>query len=152
MNLSFIKTSEKRRIINQLNEQFGITELPYLLIESGKEKIRGFTGHLSKDEIIWLGKIANIEGIGLYLIKKEDDLFRLSLDATHLLGSQITKNIIDITGEQLEQWIRGRDLGIKAQKGLFVVRYAGDFLGSGKSTSEKILNHIPKERRIKKPL
>jgi len=150
MNAQFIKTPEKRRIIEQLNEQFGIQELPFLLIESGKEKIRGFSGHLSKDEIIELGKILNIEVIGLYILKKEDNLFRLSLDATHLLKKQITKNIIEINDAQLQEWIRGHDLDTKMQKGIVVIKNHDDFFGCGRSSGDKIFNHIPRERRIKK--
>lgn len=150
MKMQFIKSSEKKEIISQLNNQFGITDLPFLLIESGKEKIRGFSGHLSKDEIIELGKILNIEVIGLYLIKKEENIFRLSLDATHLLKEQIIKNIIEIDDSQLKEWIRGQDLDIKTQKGIVIIKHASDFIGCGKSSGDKIFNYIPKERRIKK--
>jgi len=95
MNIHFIKTPEKREIIAQLNKQYGITELPYLLIETGKEKVRGFSGSLSKDEIQNLGQLARIELIGSYLIRRENDM-RLSFDALHLLKEQITTGIIDI--------------------------------------------------------
>ena len=58
---TFIKSSEKNRIIEELNEQFGITNIPYLLIESGKEKIRAFSGSLSKEEIIKAGELAKVD-------------------------------------------------------------------------------------------
>ena len=149
MNIYFIKSSEKKEIIEELKEQFGIEELPFLLIESGKEKIRGFTGSLSKEEIVELGKIAWIEGVGIYLFKREEAL-RIGFDATQILGNQITKNIIDITEEQARFWLRGRDIEMQTPRGIVVVRYQGDFFGCGKSTGEKITNHVPKERRLKK--
>jgi NOL1/NOP2/fmu family ribosome biogenesis protein len=149
MNLRFIKSSEKKDILAQLQKQFGISELRFLLLESGKEKIRGFSGSLSKDEIFELGKIANIENIGIYLLRKEDTL-RLSFDATQLLASQISKNIIDISEEQAREWLRGHDLNIQAAHGTIVIRYGTDFLGCGKSTGLRIANHVPKERRLKK--
>ncbi len=149
MNIHFIKSSEKKEIVEELSESFGITELPFLLIESGKEKIRGFTGSLSKDEILQLGQIAYIEGIGLYLIRKEESL-RLGFDATQLLSGQITKNIIDIDEKQAHEWLKGQDIEIQAPRGTVVVRCGKDFLGCGKSTSERIINHVPKERRLKK--
>ena len=148
MKIHYIKSSEKKRITAQLNEQFGITKLPYLLIESGKEKYRAFTGHLSKEEINELNSILNIELIGLYLIKKEHD-FRLSFDASHLLKNQISKNILKINKEQFEQWIRGYDLQIKKPRATYIIEYDGEFVGSGKSNEEKILNHVPKDRRLK---
>jgi len=151
MNIHFIKTPEKREIIAQLNKQYGITELPYLLIETGKEKVRGFSGSLSKDEIQNLGQLARIELIGSYLIRRENDM-RLSFDALHLLKEQITTGIIDIDEKEYEEWIRGYDLNKKADNGTFAIRFNDDFVGCGKSTGEKILNHVPKERRLKSKL
>ena len=152
MEHKFIKTPEKRRMIEELNAKFGISELPYLLIESGKEKIRAFSGSLSKDEIIELAGLTKIEGVGIYFMKKENDGLRLSFEAAQLLRSQITKSILDIDDKQLELWIRGHDLEIKTPQGVYAIRYKGDFLGCGKSNGEKIFNYVPKERRIKKPL
>ncbi len=150
MNIRFIKTSEKRKIIEKLNEQFGISELPYLLIQSGKEKIRAFSGHLSKEEILKIAEIANIEVLGFYLLKEENSELRLSLDATNLLKEQITKNIVALTDQQFQQWLRGYDLEIEAQKGVVVLRYEQDFLGCGKSSGSIIYNYVPKDRRLKK--
>ena len=44
-----LTSSDKKKILEQLNNQFGITELPYLLIQFGQEKIRVYSGILSKD-------------------------------------------------------------------------------------------------------
>ena len=146
----FIRSSEKKRIIEQLKEQFGIEKIPYLLIRSGKEKIRAFSGHLSKEEIKTLSQITNIESIGLYLIKqeKEQDL-RLSIDATNLLKSQITKNILEVNNEQLLDWIRGKDLQIITTQNTKIIKHNQDFIGCGKSNGIKIFNYIPKGRRLK---
>jgi len=151
MNVRFIKTPEKREIVEKLNEQFGIEDIPYLLVESGKEKIRAFSGSLSKDEISALGKVAQIESIGLYLIRKDHDL-RLSFDGLHILKDGITKGIIDINDQQYEMWIRGYDLPFNGEKGIYVVRYKTDLLGCAKSTGELLINHVPKERRLRTQL
>ena len=148
MNIRFIKSNEKKEIVKALNEQFGISELHYLLLEVGKEKMRAFSGSLSKDEIFSLSKIANIEIIGTYLLKKEHD-FRLSFDACNILKKQITKNILKISEEQFQKWIRGHDLDIETQQGTYVIEYNGDFIGCGKSNGEKIFNYVPKDRRLK---
>ena len=149
MNIHFIKTPEKREIISELNEQFGITELPYLLIQAGKDKIGGFSGHLSKDETMEISQIANIEIIGLYLLKKEDN-FRLSMDAASILKKQINKNIIEIDNEQIKDWMRGHDLDIKTQRGVIIIKNNEDFIGCGKSNGEKVFNYVPKDRRLRK--
>ncbi|MEK6893552.1 MAG: hypothetical protein AABX07_05090 [Nanoarchaeota archaeon] len=149
MNCRFIKTPEKRKIIAELNAQFGIEELPYLLLETGKEKLRAFSGNLSKEEILSLAEVANIEIIGAYLLKKEHD-FRLSFDAAHLLKNKISKNILEINEEQAREWMRGNDLQIKAEKGTFVIKCKEDFLGCGKSNEEVLFNYVPKDRRRRK--
>lgn len=151
MNIHFIKSNEKRQIVEQLNKQFGIEDLPYLLIESGKERIRAFSGSLSKEEIKEISRIANIEVLGLYMIRKEHDL-RLSFDSTQLLQKQVKKNIAEINKEEYELWIRGYDLEIEKPKGTYVIRFNGDFIGCAKSDGKKLINHVPKERRLKIPL
>ena len=147
--ISFIRSPEKNRITDDLEKQFGINKLPYLLFRVGREKIRGYSGHLSKEEIAKLARIARVEIIGIYLIKKEQD-FRLSLDAIHLLKDQVSKSIIDLNDEQFHKWIRGHDLEVKdAQLGTIVIRYNGDFVGCGKSNGQKIFNYVPKDRRLR---
>ena len=149
MTIQFVKSSEKKKIIQQLQEQFGIEDLSYLLVQTGQDKIRAFSGSLSKDEIQKLGEITNIEVIGLYVIKKEHDL-RLSFDATHILKNQINKNIIKIDDEQFKAWIRGHDLDIKEPQGTYIIQYKEDFIGCGRSNGEVLFNYVPKERRIRK--
>jgi len=149
MKSEFIKTPEKRRIIEELKEQFGIEDLPYLLIQTGKEKIRAFSGSLSKEDIVSLGKIANVEIVGLYIASSRDSEIRLSMDGLHLLKEQISKKILEINDEQLQLWLRGSDLPIQAEKGTLAIKYKGDFIGCGKSNGQTIFNYVPKERRLK---
>jgi NOL1/NOP2/fmu family ribosome biogenesis protein len=149
MIINFIKTPRRRKIIEKLNEQFGIEELPYLLIESGKEKIRAFSGHLSKEEIAKISDITHVEIVGMYLLKEENSEYRLSLDASLALSNQIKKNIIEISEEQYELWIRGNDLDIQNKRGVYIIKFKGDFIGCGKSNEQKIFNYVPKDRRLK---
>jgi NOL1/NOP2/fmu family ribosome biogenesis protein len=147
MKLKFIKSSEKRKLLTELETHFGITKLPYLLIEAGKEKIRAFSGHLSKEEISQLNSTINLEFIGLYLIKKETPI-RISFDAPHLLNPK--KNILSVDSEQAKLWLQGSDLEIKKPRGTYIISHNDNLIGLGKSNSEKILNHVPKDRRLKR--
>lgn len=150
MRTRFIRSSEKKRIEEELKKEFGIDKLPYLLLETGKEKIRGFSGSLSKEEIARLVNIANVELLGLYLIKREHDL-RLSMDAVTLLRDKIKKNVIELTDSQFYNWIRGRDLEIEAEQGkTYVIKYKSYFFGCGKSNGKILFNYLPKDRRIRK--
>ncbi len=152
MNIEFINSKEKKRILEKLNDEFGINELPYLLIETGKEKIRGFSGTMTRDEIKLLGELARIEIIGAYLFKEENGALRLSLDGIHILGKQIGKSIIEISEKELDKWIRGENLEIEhnEEQGMYIVKNNNDFLGCGKWNGKVLINFVPKERRIRK--
>lgn len=147
--MQIIRSSEKKKILEQLEKQYSIIKLPYLLLRFGKEKIRAYSGNLSSEELNILDKNLRIEAAGLYFAKQHEDGIRLSLDSLHLLKEQITKNILEINDEQAEQWFRGEDLLIKADKSFKVLENRDDFIGCGKSTGEKITNFMPKERRVK---
>jgi NOL1/NOP2/fmu family ribosome biogenesis protein len=152
MNIRFIKSSEKRDILEELEDIYGIKELNYLLIETGKEKIRAYSGSLSKDEIMELSKLVNIEIIGMYLINKKDSLPRISFDASSLLRNQIVKNVVIINKDQYEKWIRGYDLEISCSPGISILKFDNEVVGIGKSNNIKIFNYVPKERKIKTPI
>ncbi|MFH1308200.1 MAG: hypothetical protein ABIH72_05085 [archaeon] len=152
MNIEFIKRVEKDEILAELSENFGITSLPYLLIKTGKEKVRAYSGSLSKEEILKLGASINIEILGIYLFKRENDGLRLSFDGTSLLKDQITKSIIELNQEQAHDWLRGRDIYLKTEKqGKVILKYKDNLLGMGKLSQGRITNFVPKERRIKTP-
>ena len=147
--MRFLKSSEKKKLIKELEENFGILKLDYLLIETGKQKIRGFSGTMTKEEIKELSEIANVEIIGIYLFRREGNL-RLSLDGTHLLKKQMTKNIIEISDKEIELWLHGKNLEIVKDRGVYAIRYKDDFIGCGISDGKKIINYVPKERRIRR--
>ncbi|MFA5258798.1 MAG: hypothetical protein WC979_06280 [Candidatus Pacearchaeota archaeon] len=144
-----LTSTDKKKIIEQLNNQFGITKLPYLLIQFGQEKIRAYSGILSKEELCYLDREIRIENIGLYFAKYESDEIRLTLDGIQLLKNQITKNILELNDSQANEWFKGIDLEIKADYGWKVLKHDNELIGCGKSTGEKITNFMPKERRIK---
>lgn len=150
--MKFIKSSEKKKILTGLEETYGIAELNYLLIEAGKQRLRGFSGHLSKEEIVQLADLANVEVIGMYLISRKDEDLRLNFDAGPLFRNQINKRIVQINKDQLELWIRGHDLEIPAPRGIAVIKFEDYLVGIGKSNGEKIFNYVPKERKLKTPL
>ena len=143
-----LQSSQKKKILNQLNNQYGITNLPYLLLQFGKEKIRLYSGNLSKEELLTLDKNLRIENIGLYFAKQQEEI-RLTLDGLQLLKNQITKNILEINNKHTEQWLKGNDLDIQTLPTFKILKNNNEFIGCGKSTGQKITNFVPKERRIK---
>ncbi len=147
--MKLLSKSEKNKIIERL-KRFGITDLNHLLIETGKSKIRGYTGSLSREELSLLDANINIDNIGLYLFKLSPDI-RLTIDACHMFQEQITKNIIEVTEKQKNKWLNGKNLEVKDEekRGFVILRYKDDLLGCGKLSNGRITNFVPKERRIK---
>jgi NOL1/NOP2/fmu family ribosome biogenesis protein len=150
--LKFLNKTEKAKLVGQLNQQFGIKEIPWEIAKLGKERIILFSGKVSEKEIQILDRFARIEGIGVYFAKndeKTNDL-RLSIEGVQLLKNQITKNIFELDEKQAEEWMMGQDLNITTgKKGFYVIKFKDDFLGTGKISENKISNFIPKSRRLK---
>jgi len=147
--MQIIRATEKKKILQQLNEQFGISKIPYLLLRFGKEKIRAFSGSLSSEELNVLDKNLRIENTGLYLLKEQRDGLRLTLDSLSLFKDQINKGILELTNKEAKDWFKGHDLLIKEERGFKILRNNNEMIGCGKSTGEKITNFVPKERRIR---
>jgi len=157
--LQFIFKSDKEKIIEKL-EYYGIKKLPFLLVRSGKEKIRAYSGSLSKEELIDLQEKIGVELIGMYLLHhyEGDENLRLSFDAISALKDQITKNILDINDSQAEEFLKGKDIILKEEdkekfknetRGFKIIRHRSEFIGTGKLTSDIISNYMPKERRLR---
>lgn len=102
-----------------------------------------------------------INRIGCYFAKKEDGLLRLSIEGSQIIGPSAKKNVVEIKPENKESWLMGEPIEIdedlaeqikekvQLDKNRFVIIKCGsDFLGCGKVTREKILNFVPKERRV----
>ncbi len=148
MNVRFLNPGERKKLLIELRERFGIENLPYLFLETGKQKIRAFSGSLSKEELVTLGAVTRIEIIGVYFARRDLGL-RLSFDATQLLQKEIKERIIELTDADLELWMRGQQLETELEEGVYVVRHAPDFLGCAYSSGKKLFNYVPKERQIR---
>lgn len=157
MKPEFIFGNEKAEILAKL-KKFGIEKIPFLLIKSGSERIRAYSGSMNIQELAKLSENVFVEIIGIYFARYDGEDLRLSVDALHLFKEQITKNIIDITDKQTDDYLKGKDIDIDAEqsklfgekRGYFVLRHNNDLLGMAKIVSGKFMkNYLPKERRRK---
>lgn len=148
-----IEIIDKEELNEKLEEQFGIKEIPGILLRKGKERIFLFQGELSEKEIIKLDSLVEIERTGIYIGKifEPTGELRLSIEGTQIFKDQIKRNIFELDSEQdYEKWMNGQELNIKTNlRGMIVIKYKGEFLGCGKASEEKIGNFIPKNRRLK---
>ncbi|MFA6022848.1 MAG: hypothetical protein WC781_02050 [Candidatus Pacearchaeota archaeon] len=152
MKVELFDRTKKQKIIDLLDENYGITKLPYLLIKTGKEKIRCFSGNLSWDELNNFGKIVHVELIGIRLCSVIDESIRINFDVENLpiIKEQMTKNIVEIDDEQIVEWLNGKSLEISSDlKAQFVlIRNKEDFFGVASNRKTFLQNYVPKERRI----
>lgn len=150
MNVEFYDSKKRKKLLADLNEQFGVYEIPRILFETGKEKIRGFSGDLTIDELYSLDRLANIEFMGMYLMKYEFSHLRLGFDCALLLKNQLSKNVVVLDDKQTDSWMNGKSLELGLSKGMYVVGNGIDTFGCGFSDDHILINFVPKERRIRR--
>jgi NOL1/NOP2/fmu family ribosome biogenesis protein len=157
-NLNILDSAKKKKFIDKISS-FGIKKIPYLLIQTGKERIVAYSGSFSREEISKICQLLSVEGIGLYFAKDTDEGMRLSLDGLQYMKDQLNGNVIDISTEQEKDWFLGKPLELTEEQnnkyedmqGFVVIRSGEDILGTGrKSRGVKIINNfLPKERRVR---
>ena len=91
-----------------------------------------------------------VNSMGLYIAQLMPDGIRLSIEGSQLIGLKAKKNILELTEKQAKEWFQGNDIEIKTEmKNYVILKHNKDFLGTGKIKENKILNYIPKSRRLK---
>ncbi|OIO41172.1 hypothetical protein COU56_05010 [Candidatus Pacearchaeota archaeon CG10_big_fil_rev_8_21_14_0_10_31_9] len=153
--LEILDKTKKKKIIENLNENYGVENMHHLFIRSGNDKIRIYSGGLSWEELNNFGKSLRVELIGASLGKIEEDNLRVNFDILNLpeIKSQINKNIVEISDSEVLEWLKGKSLEINTEiitkNDLVVVKNNQDLLGVAKNRKAYIQNYVPKERRIK---
>jgi NOL1/NOP2/fmu family ribosome biogenesis protein len=163
MKIQILDKAKKKKFIEGISE-LGLKKIPQLLIKSGRERVRAFSGNLSKEEIMEIWRITPIEGVGLYVGKDSVDKrngrreVRLALEGLHAWKDQISENILQLNKEQEIEWFLGKNIEIESseKKGFVAVRSADgkDFVGIGKIGDEgkMLYGLLPKERRRKEAI
>ena len=78
----------------QLEEQFGIKEIPGEIIAWGSERLLLFTGEAEKYELEKIIESAALEKIGVYFAKIINGELKLTIEGSQILNEQIKKNIL----------------------------------------------------------
>jgi NOL1/NOP2/fmu family ribosome biogenesis protein len=153
-HLRILNSKEIKEVHEKLRDQFGFTGKvgAAMLLSEKKEKVYLFTQDLAGVDISRL----RIDTMGLYFASFFGGLIRLSIDGSQIVGPRCTKNILDITKEEMQTWLRGEKLALselsrrpdETPTGFVLVRYGGDYLGCGKIAGDLVLNYIPKTRYI----
>ncbi|MBI2044555.1 hypothetical protein HYT23_00700 [Candidatus Pacearchaeota archaeon] len=110
MTIRILSKHETQAILSKLQEQFGIKQIPGILLRIGQERIFLYQGSLNEKQIKEHEKEIPIERLGVYFAKEQEDGIRLSIEGTQILQSQITKNIYNLDETQLEPWMKGNEI------------------------------------------
>ena len=140
-----LSNKEKKLLLKQLQDQFNFSgDLNYNFFINPDKKIFLFNRSLEVD----FSKI-RVNSLGMYFASIKEEL-RLSIEGSQIIGPFSKKNILDVNDSQLSDWIHGRDIETgKEFQGFVLIKNKSDFYGTGKYKQGKILNFIPKERRLK---
>lgn len=150
MNTRFLNPGERKRLIAFLRERFGVESVNYMFIETGREKIRAFSGTLSREEIVRLGMFSRVELVGLYFARNDPvGGMRLSFDGLHAVQHAITSHTVELTESEFAEWMSGKHLDRVLEKGMYVMTHEGDFVGCGYSNGTRLFNYVPKERYLR---
>ena len=126
--IKILSKSEKKEIEKKLQDQFGIDYIPGILLQRGQERIFLYQGDFSEEQIKILEKTSQVERIGLYFCKFQNEEIRLSIEGTQILKDQIKENIFELDKEQTELWMKGNELNVSSgMNGIVVMKYKNDF-------------------------
>ncbi len=145
-NLKILNKKQIKLILKKLEAQFGFKDtLDFVFLQNREGKIFLINKDIAKVDLSKL----RINSIGLYFGKIEQDELRLSIEGSQLIGKKAKKNIVELNSQQLKQWLKGEDIENNKHQDFVIIRHNKDFLGTGKAKQDKILNFVPKARRIK---
>lgn len=93
-----------------------------------------------------------INSIGLYLGEIMDDGLRLSIEGSQIVGKYSKKGIVELDDSEMRAWLKGEDIpssaAVAAEEGYVILKHDGDYLGCGRAKAGRILNYVPKTRRL----
>jgi len=140
---------EIKNLQESLKKQYGVEDAfdGLVLYISGGRRIRATTPETAK----LARKLRKVQQIGLYVAKLSKAGVSLSPEGSQLLDDAIKKNIVELSEEEAELWMKAAPLTLHAEtEGIYVVGRLGKlYLGSGRvSRDGKIYPQIAKWRRI----
>lgn len=145
MNYKILNKKETRKILELIKKQWGADFITDKIFIKNNDDIL-----LANKEIFSLsfGNI-NVNSLGLYFGELIDNKLRLSIEGSQLIGPLAKTNIVEINEAELKQWLNGENIDKQIDANSYVIiKYKNDFIGCGKAKEDKILNYVPKARRI----
>jgi NOL1/NOP2/fmu family ribosome biogenesis protein len=145
MDWDILASKDIRGVHKMLEEQFGFSgKLEYGFLKNHEGNLYIVSRDIAN--IDW--KKLRVTSMGSYFGELKKGL-RLSIEGSQLVGPHATKNVIDISKEEMLLWLKGNDLPTTHKTpGLVIVKHDKDYMGCGSVKEGMILNFVPKIRRL----
>ena len=144
MEYKILDKKQVKQLLARLEKQFNTKlKLDYIFLKNNKGKIFIINKNFSKLDINKL----RLNNVGLYFAKEEKGGLRLSIEGSLLLKN--SKNVLELNEKQMFEYMQGLELNLKEKDGNYILKHKDVFLGSSKIKNNKLLNYIPKSRRIR---
>ncbi|MBW2982093.1 hypothetical protein KY343_04390 [Candidatus Woesearchaeota archaeon] len=146
-NAKILNKKQIKEILSLIKQQWNADiDLDYAFLQDKEDKIFIINKEFAEIDLTKL----RINNMGLYIAQKMVDGLRLSIEGSQIIGPKAKNNILELDDKQTKQWLQGYDIEIKTElKNYVILKHNKDFLGTGKIKENKILNYIPKSRRLK---
>jgi len=146
--LNILNKKEIKRILELIKEQWGVKlSLDVVFLKSNKEKL-----YIAGKEVFTIDlKKLRVNSLGLYFGELRESTLRLSIEGSQIVGPKATKNVIELTDEELKTWLKGGNIVLRtgnSYSNFVIIEHKNDFFGCGKYSNGKLLNYFPKVRRI----
>ncbi len=150
-NFEVMNSKAVKEITKLLHQQWGYDEKLDCGFLQKENDIFMVTRDIDKIDLSAL----NVNSLGLYFGELRHEQLRLSIEGSQIIGKKATKNIVELNGSQLQQWLSGEDLDLSGSNGgscennaYVIIRNKSDFFSCGRIKDGKLLNFVPKARRL----
>ena len=145
-SLKILNRKASKRLLERIENQWGATlEGEYVLLLNDRQKL-----YIVNREVFDIDNSKlRVNSYGIYFADTRNGI-RLSVEGSQMIGPKAKKNIVELDEKEMKGWMRGEDIDKETDCEDFVIlKYGRDFLGTGKVSSGKILNFLPKTRRLR---
>jgi len=145
-NLRALSGRDLKPILNLIKEQWGAEiDVPWAWYQSTKNDLFVVSKDITKID----ARKLRINSVGLYIGEFKNWEIRLSIEGSQLIGPHATKNVVELDAKEMRLWLKGEELAKEIpNKGFVLMKHGTDFFGSGKFKEGRILNFVPKARRL----
>lgn len=145
-NLKLLNKKQTKIILGKIKDQWDATINldDYAVFVNNKNKV-----YIVKRDCFEIDvERLRINSLGIYFCETEKGI-RLSIEGSQIVGPKAKENIINIGGKQIQSWIKGEDIYVQGNyKGFVIIKSGKDYLGTGNFKEGKVLNFVPKTRRL----